>query len=410
MVSEGSATLRLLLLDDEAIVRRSVERLLRNAEPAWEVVPVGTADDAVSALEATPFDIIVSDLNLGPGSMTGAELLAFSQERHPDAVRIVLSGQTGTDLSARTVPTAHLVLPKPFDPLELRDQLKRAAELRLLLSDLKLRSLVGSSNRLPSPPRLFREMTRLLSSRRSAIEDIASLIEQDVALSAQLMRLVASAFFGLPQKVRTVRGAVAYLGFNTVKTLVLGVAIAQEYKTPRPVRGFDIDALQRHSLLTARLAREILAGSGLADDAFSAGMLHNVGQLLLASRAPEEYSEVMIRAREGQDLCASERATFGVTHPEVGAYLLGIWGLPQPLVRAVARHHLPDAAVSEDLDPALAVALAQKLTSNPDAPAMDGASDPASAIDLRHLREVGVVGRLESWRDSARAHQKGETG
>jgi putative nucleotidyltransferase with HDIG domain len=207
--------------------------------------------------------------------------------------------------------------------------------------------------------------------------------------------------------VRTVRGAVAFLGFNTVKTLVLGVSIVEQFRARPAVRGFDIDRLQAHSLETAVTAREMLRGTGGGDEAFSAGMLHDVGQLLLAARAPEEYSDVLIRTREGQRLELAERAIFGVDHAVVGAYLLGIWGLPQPLVSAVARHHLPEREVSERFGSALAVAMANKLCHDPDTPASDDPGEQAH-IDLAHARAVGVASSLPGWRELARRVARNE--
>lgn len=394
--------LRLLLVDDEAIVLRSVERLLHSAEPTWEIRTAATAEQAVSCLERHPLDVVVTDLNLGTPGMSGAELLAFVQERHPEIVRIVLSGNAGAELAQRSVPMAHLLLTKPFEPLQLRAQLRRATELCALMSDGRVRALVGSSNRLPSPPKLFHDIAVALSSRRTNVEDVAALIERDVALTAQLIRVVSSAFFGLPRRVRSARGAVAYLGFNTVKTLVLSASIVEQFRLPRQVRGLDLEALQRHGLVSAHLARQILTGSGSAEAAFSAAMLQNVGQLLLASRAPDEYAQVLIQAREGRPAELAERAVFGVSHAEVGAYLLSIWGLPQNLVSGVLRHHAAQRRASARLGVVLSVNLAQKLALDPDAPADDDPADDPRPIDLGQLRELGVAERLGEWRAAAR--------
>ena len=394
--------IQVLLVDDDPLVLKSVARLLGSVEPDWTVATAGSGEGAIGILEKQPIDLVLSDLNLGATNMSGAELLSYVQERHPDVVRILLTGQATPEMAHRSLPAAHSLLQKPFERLELHAKLRRAAQLRELLTNTRIRSLIGSSNRLPSPPKVFHEVAVALAGRRAGMEDVACLIEKDVALSAQLIRLVSSAFFGLPPRVRSVRGAIAYLGFNTVKTLVLSASIVEQYRTTRPVRGFDLDGLQAHAVASAHIARQVVGEPGLTESAFSAAMLQNVGQLLLASRAPDEYSEVLIRQREGAPPEQGEADVFGVAHPQIGAYLLGIWGLPSSLIRGVLHHHEVQRSVSSRMDVALAVNIAAKLASSPDAPALDDPGDDPFVIDLAHLRELGVAQLLPEWRETAR--------
>lgn len=393
--------IRVLLVDDDAMVLRSVARLLGSVEPDWSVETASTAEEAIAVFERQAVDLVLSDLNLGTPAMSGAELLSFVQERHPDVVRILLTGQATPEMAHRSLPTAHLLLQKPFERRELHAKLKRALQLRQLLTNERLRGLVGASNRLPSPPKVFHEVAVALAGRRAGVEDVALLIERDVALSAQLIRLVSSAFFGLPRRVRSVRGAIAYLGFNTVKTLVLSAAIVEQYRMSQPVRGFDLEALQSHALASAHIARQVIGQPSASETAFSAAMLQNVGQLLLASRAPHEYSEVLIRQREGAPPELSEVDVFGVAHPAVGAYLLGIWGLPGVLIRGVLSHHELQRTVAQRMDVPLAVNIASKLARDPAVPALDDAGDDPFVIDLGHLKELALAHVLPEWRAAA---------
>ncbi len=397
-----TSPLQVLLLDDEPMVLRSVARLVSSVEPTWGVFSAGSGEEAIRIIEQHPVDVVLSDLNLGIPGLSGAEFLGYVQERHPEIVRVVITGQATPDIVQRSVPVAHMLLQKPFERRDLRAQLRRALDLRALLTNPRIRALVGASNRLPSPPRVFQEVALALSGRRSGVDEVAGIIERDVALSAQLIRLVSSAFFGLPRRVRSVRGAIAYLGFNTVKTLVLSASIVEQYRSTRRVRGFDIDELQRHALVSAHIARHVVTKDGSAETAFSAAMLQDVGQLLLAARAPDEYAEVLIRAREGRPPDQGERDVFGVAHPVVGAYLLGIWGLPGALIRGVEAHHDVQREVSTRVDVPLAVNIAQKLARDPEVPALDDAGDDPMVIDLRHLEDLGVAALLPGWRVVAR--------
>ncbi len=392
---------RLLFVDDEPAVLRSVERLMRTAEPTWDLAFVPSGDAAIQEMEARPVDVIVSDL-LMP-EMDGATLLTYVQDNHPEVVRLVLSALASPELVFRTVPVAHQFLTKPFEPMNFRAKLRQAFELRALLDDPELRALVGTSNRLPSPPKVYSQLSKALSDPDTGVADVAKIIESDVALSAQVVRLVSSAYFGLPSRVRTALGAVAYLGFQTTKAVVFSAELCEQFAPKRPVKGFSIDALQQNGLRTAHLARRILAGTGMGEDAFLAGMLHDVGRLLLAARAPDILAKVNEECeRTGRARFEVEREMLGVTHAEVGAYLLGIWGLPQPVIQAVAWHHKREAEVSTYLDISLAVSLANRLVEDPELPAEEGCDDPAQCIDLGHLKELSVDDRLESWRETAR--------
>lgn len=397
---------RLLFVDDEPAVLRSVERLMRTAEPTWDLSFVGSGGEAIREMETRPVDVIVSDLHMP--EMDGATLLTYVQDNHPEMVRLVLSALASPELVFRTVPVAHQFLTKPFEPMSFRAKLRQAFELRALLDDPELRALVGTSNKLPSPPRVFSEISKALSNPETGVADVANIIESDVALSAQVVRLVSSAYFGLPSRVRTAQGAVAYLGFQTIKAVVFSAELFEQFAPKRPVKGFSIDSMQQHGLRTAHLARRILGGTGMGDDAFLAGMLHDVGRLLLAARAPEVCAKVFEEHERTARACVDiEHEMLGVTHAEVGAYLLGIWGLPQAVIQAVAWHHQREADISTYLDISLAVSLANRLVDDPELPGGGAGEDPERSIDVEHLKGLSVDDRLESWREIARKLRDG---
>jgi HD-like signal output (HDOD) protein/CheY-like chemotaxis protein len=376
---------------------------MRAMEKDWVVLTAGTAEEAIQKLAEEDVDVVISDLDLGSPSMNGVDLLNYVQEQHPETVRFVLSGESGRDLMVRTVALAHLFLSKPFDSQELRTNLRRALGLRRILGNSAARALVGTSNRLPSPPRVFREVVSLLSAKRSSVEQLARVIETDIALSAQLIRVVSSAYFGLPQRVRSVQGAIAFLGFQTIKTLVLSLAILQDFVPVKKIPGFDLTELSKNGMLTACIAREIAGKPAIGEDAFAAAMLRDCGRLVLAQRKPVEYTEIVQRAHdEGWPLQQLETEILGVSHAELGAYLLGVWGLPEAVIEAVAHHHLPQNQVATRLDATLAVNLAEKLALDPDVAAEESCSDPA-AIDIAHLRDLGLATELPRWREIARA-------
>jgi len=212
---------------------------------------------------------------------------------------------------------------------------------------------------------------------------------------AKVLQLVNSAYFGLGQKIVSVRAAVTYLGVEVIKSLVLGSTSFSD-KAISEVKGFSPDRLQHHSMLTALLAKKIVANPALADAAFTAGLLHDIGALVLLYAAPPDYVRSLERAKQlGGDSAAAEREIFGVTHAEVGAYLLGLWGIPFPIVEAVAFHHRPNevALESRPLVSAIHIAsgLVEEMTDAGGKTRTDGPSlDSSARIDVAFLREAGL--------------------
>jgi len=223
----------------------------------------------------------------------------------------------------------------------------------------------------------------------------ARVIEMDAAVCAKVLQLVNSAYFGLGQKIVSIRQAVTYLGVEIIKSLVLSSTSFSD-KAISEVKGFSPDRLQQHSMLTAILAKKIVSNPALAEAAFTAGLLHDIGALVLLHAAPPDYVRALERKKElNGDSAAAEREIFGVTHAEVGAYLLGLWGIPFPIVEAVAFHHRPNEVAPESRPLVAAVHIASGLVE--EMTEADTQSRPAGAnidssgrIDVSFLREAGL--------------------
>jgi HD-like signal output (HDOD) protein len=175
------------------------------------------------------------------------------------------------------------------------------------------------------------------------------------------------------------------------------------------VKGFSPDRLQQHSMLTAILAKKIVGNPQLADAAFTAGLLHDIGALVLLYAAPPDYVRSLDRKKElNGDGAAAEREIFGVTHAEVGAYLLGLWGIPFPIVEAVAFHHRPNEVAPESraLVGAIHIAsgLVEEMTDADQAKmAARPGLDSSARIDATFIREAGLEEVYKKSRNEAEA-------
>lgn len=338
--------MRVLFVDDEPRVLEAIERLFFDLDVDWETRFASSADAALHELKTDPIDVIVCDMRM-PGH-DSATLLNRVCELDPRTIRIVLSGQTDEAFALRVVPVAHQFLAKPCEAATLRRVIEHTRELRLLLDDVKLQSLVGQVAHLPSPPRLFTEISRLLEDDKADAQRITELIQQDPAIATKMLQVANSALFASSQAVADIKTAVVRLGSRTIRNLALGIGAFESARGS--AKGLDrfIDELQNRSLAMARLARAVSPKSVDADAAFMAALVCDLGQLLLATVAPErhrdaatEMSKRKVRAH------VAERSLWGVTHAEVGAFLLGLWGLPFSIVEAVANSHSPERNAHE---------------------------------------------------------------
>ncbi len=325
---------RILFVDDEARILEALRNVFRRYRHRWDMTFAEGGAQALELLGKQHFDVVVSDMRMP--TVDGVDILRHVKEHSPDTLRFVLSGYTDTASALRVVPIAHQVLMKPCDVTQIYHALCRADELRQVMTDPRIARLAGSARSLPSPPRVYLDLVEVLTSETSSAGQVAAVVEQDPAMTAKVLQIVNSAFFGLPRKITGVKTAVSYLGTETIRHLVLAV------KAFECVDGNDatfVEARRLHAIRTARMARSV-AGREHRNAAFVAGMLHDVGTLLLSAHLPKEYARVCdIALARGVPRRVVEAEVFGTTHAHIGGYLLGMWGLDLDIVDAVLHHH-----------------------------------------------------------------------
>lgn len=305
---------------------------------------------ALALMEQIPFDVIVSDMQM-PG-MNGAQLLNEVMSRHPHMVRIVLSGHADKELILACVGATHQYLSKPCDPDLLRTTILQAFDLTRSLDSERLRRLISQVQNLPSLPLVYTELLRELESPRSTTQRVSDIVAKDMGLTSQMLKLTNSAYFGLRRKVSTPSEAIGYLGLETIKSLALANGVFSR-AIAGPPRSFPVERLWSHSIAVAEGMRRLMRNSRmdpkLASEAYVVGLLHDCGILILESNFPEAYPEVrrLMGPPEQLSFIEAEFRVLGATHAEAGAYLLGLWGLPAPVVEAVKLHHDSLPSLSE---------------------------------------------------------------
>ena len=377
----------------------SIEQIA-TMHPHWEVQFCPRSAEALSLFAEKPFDAVVAWGQLP--DMQGLQLLNKIQKAYPDTCRVLVCDLSQRSSVVRCAGVAHLWLPRPLEPETLRQVLDRSFGLNIWLSSRTVRELVGRMKRIPSPPTLYIQVTRALQTPNVSIEDIAQRITQDLAMTAKLLQLANSASLGVRVQVSSVEEAVKFLGLETTRSLIL-LAHAFSWCEPKRLK-LSIENLWRHSLATGALARRIAQEEGavaeIVDECFLAGLLHDIGKLLLAVNLGSEYDTVVAQAREQNvPLWQVELEKFGATHAEIGAELLGIWNLPLPVIEALALHHYPSKLASRTFGPLVAAHVANVLQHN-----IAEDPDPAgpSQIDHQYLGDLGLLDRLGLWEAACR--------
>ncbi len=384
---------RILFVDDETMILDGLKRSLHSQRQAWDMKFVTSGNDALSAMAVEPFDVVVTDMKMP--NMNGAELLGHIKDRHPRTVRIVLSGHADMEAAMRSVSVSHQFLAKPCDAGALISVVHRACNLESLLREPSLQEALGSIVELPVLPRVYKALTVALAKEDVDIREVGGIVEQDAAIAAKILQLVNSAFFGLGREIVDLRQATAYLGATTIRDLVLSFEMFREFEGAVKYSGFSVEREQSHSLLTARVARRLLDDKLAADQAFLAAMLHDVGKLVLATRLGEPFQKIL-RAGAGieRPFHKVEEEILGVSHAEIGAYLLGLWGMSYPVVEAVAYHHHPGRVEGQSEFGVLgATHVSDFLVREHD----ESLSD-AVELDEQFLQALGVAEKLTEWR------------
>ena len=393
---QGNVKSRVLFVDDEQFVLFMLQGFMRRMRDNWEAQFVESGVKALELLANNPFDIIVSDMRMP--EMSGAQLLHEVMRRFPRTARVVLSGHAEEHLVLESIGVTHQWLVKPCELTVLKTTLQRISEFQRRLESPDLKALVGRIHHLPSVPTIYHRILDALQSPNSSIQTIADLVSQDPGLSAKVLQLTNSAFFGFARSVSNPVEAVHLLGVNRLRSLALMHHVCAAFEGDDSLKAV-IENLWQHSLHAAWLARQIVeidnGGANAAELAFTAALLHDIGELLLLANIPAEYRAIREQAVARKcPVYLVEREVLKATHADVGAYLLSLWGLPAPLVEAVAFHHEPSFSPERQFSPLTAVHVANiwshaQLGLSPDV--------VITPVDTEYLKACGVLDRFEVW-------------
>jgi len=385
----------ILVADADA---NTVEEFRQALGQQWMIKSVGTGAAALDELKSRSYDGLVVSLHLP--DLEAAQLLNKVRSKYPKTVRFVVAAEQDRAKLVKKVLGAHQFLVRPFKAEGLRAAIERALASDLWVDNDNLHKLVARMRSLPTVPALYLEIVGALKSPDTTTNEVGEIIAKDMAMTTKLLQLINSAYFGLPRTVTSPSEAVGLLGFETVKSMVIAVKLLNQYDRIK-MGDFSVESLWNHSTAVAQNARKlVLLQTGdrmLAEEAFTAGLMHDIGKAVLAGNFAEQYVGMQSLARK-QNIppWAVEKDIFGASHGEIGAYLLGLWGLPMGVLEATALHHEPARAVNKTFSALSAVHVANAFQYEAD---FHVETDAVQAVDMAYLADIEMVDCLPAWRE-----------
>lgn len=381
-------TRRVLAVTDDPAVGRTLRETFAPLAAEWDAT-VCRGADARDHLGRARFDALAVDAHLPAGGP--ADLLAEARRRSPATARLVLAAPGRAEVIG-LVSLAHRVLPRPCPADELLGAIQRAHSLREVLNSPALAALVGRLTTVPALSAVYTRIAEELAFPDFSLAAVGGLVSQDLGIAAKLLQMANSALVGLRRPAATPSQAVRVLGADLTRALVLAVDLFSQYN-PHSLKPFSIEALWEHSQAVAELAAAVAhaerADERVVREAALAGLFLEIGRLTLASQLTGPYKEILaLTRREGLGVTEAERRVLGTTHAEVGAYLLGLWGMPDGLVEAVAWHHHPSGCPGSGFTALTAVHAADSILLGVDG---DGP-------DWAYLTRLGLRDRYPAWK------------
>jgi HD-like signal output (HDOD) protein len=330
----------ILFVDDEHAILRALNRLFREKE--YTLFMAESGQEALKILENNPVDLIVSDMRMP--QMNGHQLLKIVKEKYPATMRLILSGYTQEKEIFRSLldGSSKMYLLKPWDNDTLLGIVDNVFQIIEMLRNKHLLEQVEQMENLPTLPNVYSRLCVLIE-QEADIKQIAALIEWDQVIAAKVLHLANSAFMGV--KTGSVQQAISYLGLSIVKSIVLASSVLDEKGISKVVLGKQ-ELLWKHASLTNKIfvvLAERLQHKKVADECAAAGLLHDIGKIILLKQYPEQYIQILNLVEEttGNSLKELEQPTLNITHGEIGGYLLNLWQLPYSIVEAALFHHYP---------------------------------------------------------------------
>lgn len=340
---------RVLFVDDTESILFGYKRFCDMLyDESWRFFFASDGAEAIEIIESYSVDMVVTDLDMP--FYDGVHLLDYIVRKVPEIIRVVVSGTTSTEKRVVVTCTAHQFFEKPAIPKSLKQMFSRVLYLDSILVSKETRDFVHQLGALPTLPQAFVDLQRESNDPNFSLKRCGEIIAKDPALSANILKVVNSSFFDIPNRVHSPEQAVSLLGIEMIRAFIVQDYFYHNF-SKRPSLPLSVDKFSHDSFQCAKIAKHLARFEGESrqrcDEIYVASLLHNIGILIFNYHFPKRYGQVIRDASELEvSMSELEKRYIGATHEEVGAYILGLWGFEKELLEAVVCHHRPSKSPS----------------------------------------------------------------
>ncbi|TPQ25418.1 HDOD domain-containing protein [Methylomonas sp. HW2-6] len=392
----------ILFVDDNENVISGIQRQLRPYREQWSVYFATCGKQALEIMQHQPIDLIVSDMMMP--EMRGDVLLKRVADIYPATVRMILSGYADEETLSRGLEVAHQYLTKPCSAEVLREAITQVFKTQDYVNNPRIAAEVGEASHLPSLPKIYHDLNAAIADERVTNLQIAEIFAKDMVLSAKLLHLVNSPYFGLQRTVSNLTDAINLIGLKKLNSLVLSVHIKTAFPVSDPEMERYMEYLWQDASRVAELARLISLSEQQTgdkpDQAYVGGLLHNMGLLIFMSRGGDKFK--MLReqtTRSNTPVAALETEIFGFTRSAAAAYVLSLWKIPALIVESILWQNAPSESEYQTVNELTAVHVAACLANPTERPGNDRLFE--MQLDQSYLQRIGRLHRLADWQTLA---------
>lgn len=330
----------ILLVDTDEKIRIKLARVF--TEAGFGVVVAENADKAWEQLSAHSVELVICDMHLP--DVGGHRFLKQVRQRYPSVIRIIMSGfGEGKDVvESLRDGSARMYVVKPWDERKLLTEVMNLVRLGDMFKSRQLLDVFNNMKELPALPETYTKICGLIEEE-AGIEAIAKVVEQDQTIAVKLLQVANSVYYSM--NTGSVRQAIVFMGLTNLKTIVLGLTVMKQLEG---LQGgfFSKEVLWEHADRVNRITHQLFnrcLGRPMKDSEATAGLLHDIGRVLLLKDYSRSYAGVAKAAFGNRESTfrETEKSLMGISHDEVGGFLLNWWSLPQPIVEAAMFHHDP---------------------------------------------------------------------
>lgn len=348
MSSTAQRAISLLLADNDSHFCESITEAPALKDAGWKVTVFSNGNDATQALKDSPFDILVSTLNLP--KTAGDLLLAHAKREFPNSLRILTHEAADSNSLKKGTGLAHRYIEKPIDGDSFVKCVKEVLKTHLRIRRKEVVEVIRGTKELHVNTRPMQELLKTAADPNCDIDDLIPVISQHPTAVATILQVANTAFFGAGGRIETVAEAIHMLGMDFVRNLAITELAKKQLALPPDLQEIA-NAVLKHSIETSQCAsqmRQFEVPINKVQTLTSLSLLHDLGKLVLLKNQGENYADIMGRSIENNRPCwRLERALFGCDHATIGAFLFAMWGLPETIIRSVAWHHEPMEMITD---------------------------------------------------------------